>query len=267
MRIMIYAALTLWTMLTLAGGLAVYHLLARLLGPRLTDWLLLPATVVSELAWAVGILLTGRPAAGGLISYPGSTAAPGQRPTGKWGFLISMLAALTSLAAGFAVFCALVQWIGEPVVKSMAMTDIGEAVGHSIGLGTRLQELPESWDGFVDLLGYQFTLMGRWFRAWGEQDWANWQTPVFAYLGVCFTIRLGQVRHDWRAALLTAAVLMGIVAVLGLLGTGVGGYLEGAGCEVWFLLNFLWASVLVLLGAVGLATAIKAIIRTFRKGE
>lgn len=264
---MIYLALALWTMLTLAGGLAIYHLLVRLLGPRLSDWLLLPATVVSELAWAVGILLTGRPAAGGLISYAGSTAAPGQRPTGKWGFLISMLAALTSLAAGFAVFCALVQWIGEPVVKAMALTDKTETMGHVFGLGTRLQELPKTWDEFVDLLGYQFTLMGRWFRAWGEQDWTHWQTPVFAYLGVCFTIRLGQVRHDWRAALLTAAALMGVIALLGLLGTGVGDYLEGAGCKVWFLLNFLWATVLVLLAAVGLASAIKAIIHTFSKDE
>lgn len=264
---MIYAALTLWTMLTLAGGLVIYHLLVRLLGPRLSDWLLLPATVVSELAWAVGILLTGRPAAGGLISYPGSTAAPGQRPTGKWGFFISMLAALTSLAAGFAVFCALVQWIGEPVVQSMALADGLETAAHLTGFGTRLQKLPESWDGFVDLLGYQFTLVGRWFQAWSEQDWLTSSTPLFAYLGVCFTVRLGQVRHDWRAALLTAAGVLGIVALLGLAGTGVGSYLEGAGCEVWFLLNFLWATVLVLLAAVGVAHGVRAIVRAFRKSS
>ncbi|NBB96492.1 MAG: hypothetical protein GVY16_12245 [Planctomycetes bacterium] len=261
---MIYAALTLWMMLTLAGGLAIYHLLVRLLGARLTDWLMLPATVVSELAWSVGILLTGRPAAGGLISFSGSTASPGQRPTGTWGFFISMLAAVTSLAAGLAVFCALVHWIGQPVVEALARTDMIETGGHLAGFGMPLADLPQSWDAFVDLLGYQITLVGRWFQAWGRQDWTHWHTLVFAYLGLCFTVRLGQVRHDWRAALLAEAAILGIVAALGLLSAGVDDAVKG---DIWFLLNFAWATVLVLLAATLLATAIKAVVQTLRRNE
>jgi hypothetical protein len=265
--IMIYAALALWTMLTLAGGLAVYHLLARLIGARLTDILLLPATLVSELAWSLGILLAGRPAAGGLISYSGSTAAPGQRPTGKWGFFISMLAAVTSLAAGLTVLCGLIRWIGEPVVEALLLTDVWETGGHMIGLGTPLQELPASWDGFVDLLGYQFTLVGRLTRAWARQNWLTWPVPLFAYLGVCFVVRLGQVRHDWRAALAAEAAVMGVIALLGLAGTGIGDYLETGGCKAWFLLSFAWATALPLLAAVLLATIIHVVIRALRKGS
>ena len=56
---MIYAAFTLWLVLILFAGIGVYRLWTKLVKPAWVNWALLPGTVVSEMAYIFGCLITG----------------------------------------------------------------------------------------------------------------------------------------------------------------------------------------------------------------
>ena len=69
---MIYAAFIMWFFLLIFIGIGVYHIAARLIGGRAVSWILLPGTLISEMAWILGALVTG----GGGAQGP---ADPGRR--------------------------------------------------------------------------------------------------------------------------------------------------------------------------------------------
>ena len=56
---MIYAAFTLWLFLALFAGRGVYRLWTRLVPPAAVNWTLLPGTIISEMAYIFGCLVTG----------------------------------------------------------------------------------------------------------------------------------------------------------------------------------------------------------------
>ena len=53
-----YAAFTLWIFLIVFLGLGAYRLLARTLGSLWVNWILLPGTIVSQMAYIFGCLIT-----------------------------------------------------------------------------------------------------------------------------------------------------------------------------------------------------------------
>ena len=55
----IYIWFVIWMFLLLAMAAGVYALLARLMSPAAVQWLLLPGTLVSEVAYMFGMLITG----------------------------------------------------------------------------------------------------------------------------------------------------------------------------------------------------------------
>ncbi len=56
---MIYATFSVWLVLTLFAGMGVYRLWTRLVKPTYVHWALLPGTIVSEMAFIFGCLITG----------------------------------------------------------------------------------------------------------------------------------------------------------------------------------------------------------------
>ncbi len=226
---MIYLAFAIWMMLILLAGMMLYRFWTRLLGHRLVDWLLLPGTGVSELAYANGLLLTGRPAAGGIISRAGNSYAPGQVPTGKYAWAISAIASLVALAGGCAV-----------------MVLVAESFGRDILFHFFLpwsESLPTELPGGLEVLSQQGKLIALLTKALWQQDWLDWRTGAFVYLSICLAVRLGVVRHDWRVALASEAGLLGLLAGLGALGVDVQGPMEDA----WPLLSYIWTLLLSLL--------------------
>jgi hypothetical protein len=271
---MFYAVFAVWVMLILLAGMVAYRLCVRLLGPRRTDWILLPGSVVSELAYSIGLLLAGRPAAGGLVSRSADTAEPGQRPTGAYRFVISMLAALTSLAGGVAALGGTTNAVGEPMVRSVVVGDVWQGRAGDIpsdwaaakdGLRPAWvlpRDVPDDVDECKDLLRFQGKLLVRLGQAVVEQDWLDWRTFLFAYLSICLSIRLGAVRHDRRAALAAAAALLGAITLVGAAWDGMEDIIGGL--KLWSLLTYVWAVLLAVLAAVLSATAAAALIRAFR---
>ena len=56
---MIYATFTVWLFLVLFVGAGVYRLWSGMVRPAWVNWALLPGTVVSEMAYIFGCLITG----------------------------------------------------------------------------------------------------------------------------------------------------------------------------------------------------------------
>ncbi len=227
---MTYVAFSIWMYLILLAGMGLYRLWTRQFGHRLVDWILLPGTVCSELSYANGLLLLGRPAAGGIISTTGNSYAPGQVPTGQFGFFVSMFTSLLGLLGCSIALCLVTKWLGGPIMLKFAFSG---------GAGQLPTELPQG----LAILGDQGRLLKFLGQTITQLDWTNWRTPVFIYLTICLAVRLGVVRHDWRAALVTNAVALGLLCGLCKIYPDIQGRLEYA----WPLLTYVWTMLLSLL--------------------
>lgn len=228
---MIYVAFSFWMFMILLAGMGLYRLWTRQFGHGLVDWLLLPGTACSELAYANGLLLLGRPAAGGIISSSGNSYAPGQVPTGQFRFFVSAFASLTGLAGGCIALCLVAKWLGGPILLQFAL-------GGSAG------SLPVEIPHNFTILGDQWRLLSFFGRTIARQDWTNWQMPVFAYLTICLAVRLGVIRHDWRTALMTNAAALGLLC--GLHSIGVID-IKSSLKYVWPLLTYVWVILMTML--------------------
>ena len=130
----IYLAFSVYLLGVLFLGLGVYRLLAGMIRPAWLNWLLLPGTIVSEMAWIFGCLITGgeirrakfmeggkgggkpadgAPAKGG---GGGGSAEPATEGAPKLGFFGPVLAALFSIVACGAGIYAANQFLGQPVI-------------------------------------------------------------------------------------------------------------------------------------------------------
>jgi hypothetical protein len=250
---MIYAAFALWLLLVLLTGMGLYRLWAKLLGGATTDWLMLPATLLGEIAYSAGRLMTGRPAYGGLISPRDASTDPCRSPlTGKHGLLVAMLAsALTILSCSSAVLL-LTRYLGGEVVRSMVLAD-----GlHSL---TALpKELPRDWAELWATLAGQLDLLRRLLEGWANVDWANWKVPLYVLLTAMLAVRLGPVRHDARGTLAVWAILAGLLAALAAAFKPIRDALTG---DIWYVLTYLWAMLLLLLAGTLLAAGALTLLR------
>ncbi len=225
--------------LILLTGVGLYRLWAKHLGGAVTDWVLLPATVMSELAYSAGRLITGRPAYGGIISPQNvSTDACRTAISGKGGFLVAMLSSFLVLAVCATALGLLGKWMGGGVIQTFITA---RGVLEAVSLP---KALPADWNAFWDTVTYQVELLRRFCEGWTRIDWANWPTLVFVYLSICFTIRLGPVRHDWRATLVVAAVLVALLAAAGKIFEPLQDVVYG---DLWCLLTYAWGLLLFLL--------------------
>jgi len=261
----IYAAFSAYLLGILFAALAVYRLWADLLKPAWVNWALLPGTVVSEMAYIFGCLITGgevrraklmptgqsagKPGkgSGGADGEPTTEAAPKLRTVGP---VIAAFMSIVACGAGILIAHAL---LGEPVIEQFT-SEPGTVV-----LSGELKSLPTATGQFWDQLSRHVDLLHRMAATWVELDWLDWRVPLFVYLATCLSIRLAPVRRSLRATLMAVIVLAGIIALIG----AVWGRFDGLMDDLWPLVMYVWATLLLLLaisliirGVVGLIRAV-----------
>lgn len=255
---MIYAAFTFWFFLILFAGIGVYRIWTGLTRPMYVQWALLPGTIVSEMAYIFGCLITGgevRKAK--LIDMPGSGKGRRGRGGGEEAatdttpgirFVGPVLASMLSiLACGGAILAA---WalLGKPVIGSFMQ-----------GGGAELpRELPTSWDGVWDTAGRQVLLVRRMFEALGDFAWRTWRGPLFVYLAACLSVRLSPVTRPIRPTLAAVVVLAGLIALIGAISGLFGTALQD---KAWPLLTYVWANLLFLLTLTLLVRGLVGLVR------
>ena len=258
---MIYAAFTLWLFLALFMGAGVFRLWTGLVPPRFVNWALLPGTVVSEMAYIFGCLITGGEVRraklmdsgggggkgkskgegkGGGDGGPTSDASPGLKGLG---LVLASLLAVVACGAGIL----LVQWLlGASVMERF----------HAL----LPKDVPTTWHGFWETFGQQASMLQSTCETYGDLKWSEWRIPLFVYLALCLSIQLAPVRRPMRPTLAAVVLIAGLIALAGSLSTQFHRLIE----DIWPLLTYVWSSLLLMLlltlvirGLVGLVQILR----------
>jgi hypothetical protein len=255
---MIYLMLGIWFLLTLLTGMGLYRLWSAKASGRVVDWLLLPATLCSELFFLIGRIVTGRSANTGIISSKGNTDGSADDATrSSSGLLVDMLCSLLALAVcGTALAMSVHYFDGQSILDDIATTRF---FGH-LSLTQLPRTMPTTSAAFWETMEYQIVVVRRTLYAWSQADWSTWKTPLLLYLMIAFSIRLGPVRHNPRASMLVAILLLGMTAAISAMSDSVN---DAVGQEVWSILTGVWGMLMTLLALTLLAMAIATLIRLF----
>lgn len=252
---MIYLTLTVWLLLILLTGLGVYRLWSGMLKPSIVAWVLIPGTLVCEMTYILGCLVTGGEVRRARIIPSGGKgrdqADPATEDTPRIKVLGPIVASLLSLVAGIAGIL-VVRWLlGSPVLEEFMLAR------GLFDMPAVPRELPGSWDGFWELIGSQVELLRHTAEFWGELEWSDWRVPLFVYLSICLTVRLAPAGRDLRWTLVSAALLAGIIAISGL----ISDRFDDLVYDIWPLVTYLWGTLLFLLTATALIRGLLALGR------
>jgi hypothetical protein len=262
----VYAAFSVYLLLILFMGLGIYRLWGWIASPRYLNWLLLPGTIVSEMAYIFGYLITGGEItraklmggggggkgkakkadapSGGSSSGGGGSAEPTTTATPGVKYLSPVLASLACILACGAAIYYLNNQIGGSIVNHFNKVRL-------------LDSLPTKMDEFWMHLSRQLDLLRHTTGNWDGVNWRDWHAPLFIYLVTCLSIRLAPVRRGLGATMGAVLLLVGVIIVAGALWKR---FTDGVG-TLWPLLTYVWVTLLFLLGLTLVVAGITALIR------
>jgi len=241
--------------------MGIYKLWAGLVRPAWVNWALLPGTIVSEMAYIFGCLITGgeirraklMDSGGGKGAGKGDGAgsgAPATEATPKLKFIGPTFASLLAIIACGVAIVLVNKWLGGAVIEPFKEA-LSAAPSAEIP-----KFLPESWPGFWDEASRQIYLIQRTCETWGQLAWSNWRVPLFVYLAACLSIRLAPAKREVRAMLAAVVLVAGGIAAAGLISTKFDGLIK----DLWPLLSYVWASLLFLLTVTLLIRAVVSLV-------
>jgi len=228
--------------------MGVYRL-AELFGrAKLIDWLILPGTLVGEMAYVFGCLITGGEVRGARL-FPSSRHKTEATQTVHAIKVIGpLLAATIALICGIGAIVITHGQLGEPVIREFIVDDTGVIPSVEANLDG---QLPTTSQQLWDLPAKQLKLVRKMYRTLLKANWRNWRVGLFVYLALCLSIRLAPIRRPIRPALGATVLAPGIVALVQLAGMDLTSGIR----SLWFLLTYIWASLLLALIALALILA------------
>jgi hypothetical protein len=242
---MIYAAMTFWLLLVIFMAWGIHGLWSGVVPPRVVNSVLLPGTFVAQVGRVLGLLATGGTIEStALVKDDGSAEpqAPAD-PRTRVPVLGPIIVALLPLVACGAAIYLVASWLGRETVLALGQNPVAEQLPLSLAATFQLMR-----DGLS-----QAENLG---RVVVQSDFGAWQTWVFVYLAICFTVRMAPLEGNLRGAI-GATVLLGLLAALvgSLFPAGRQAIVSG-----WSILSFSVTALLLLLlislvmrGVVGLA--------------
>ncbi len=253
----VYAAFTLWLFLILFAGIAVYHLWTKLIASSWVHWILLPGTVVSEMAYIFACMITGGEIRRARLvpekqAQRGAAAEPSAETTSGIRYVGPVIAALVAIVACGAAILAVHALLGGPVIKTFLF---GRA--NLLPAAGLPKSLPTDWNGLWAQVSAHVGLLKRMCETWAEVDWLNWRVPLFVYLSLCLAIRLTPVRRATRPTLAAVVAIAAVIALIGLLWPRLSGLMD----KIWPLLTYVWAMLLFLLVMTLLLQGLVALAR------
>lgn len=257
---MIYAAFAFWLLLIISAGAGIYRLWGQILNPRWANWLLLPGTLISEMLYILGCLITGgeiRRAK--LMDSPKGKSAKGGEPapteaTQRLKYVGPVVAALVAIAGSMAAVLGVHKLLGRAVLQSFS----------SALSGALPRALPRSWDSLWAMIGGQVDLLRGVCEAMASLQWSDWRVVVFVYLAMCLSIRLAPANRPAGPTLVAVLMIAGLVALVGLVSSGFGELIS----DLWPLVTYIWGTLLLLLSLAALASGGVALVQSIRgKGK
>jgi len=255
---MIYAAFTVWLFGIVFLGVGVFRVWTSVARPLWVNWALLPGTLVSEMAYILGCLITGgeiRKAR--LLESPGSSgggdSGPATEANQRLKVLGPIVASLLAVLACMGAILLVHRLLGRPVIQAFILGD-----GWAGGVSELPKALPAGWDALWAQLDRHVALLRRMFETLGRLEWLAWRVPLFVYLSICFSVRLAPVGRDLRATLAALVAVAGVVAAVGALSDRFTNLLAD---DLWPLLTYVWALLLALLVLSGLIRGLVSLVQ------
>ena len=242
---MIYAAFTMWLVLTMFAGIGVYRMWAALGKPAQVNCALLPGTLVSQMAYIFGCLITGGEIKNAkMVPNKGDSrgGAPQTSDTPRLKVVGPLVASLMSLVACGAAILAVHKALGKPVIERFAGGS-GRYVFSSPTTTELPKDPPKSWDQAWEMLEKQVRLIKHTCETWWHLEWSNWRVALFVYLAICLSVRLGPVSRPIRPTLGAVCAIAGVIAIIGAIDKDFTNLIN----DIWPLLTYVWASLLTLL--------------------
>lgn len=256
---MIYLAFVFWMVLTLFAAAGVYRLWTKLVPAVYVNWALLPGTIISEMAYIFGCLITGGEVRRAKLlpgkgdgGESGGDAAPATEASARWKLLGPVVAGILSIVACVAAVLVVHAALGEPVLREFAT-----GAGVLPASAALPQAPPESWDAFWDQLRGQVDLLRRMAETLADVPWSDWRVPVFIYLALCLSVRLAPVGKPIRPTLLAVVVIAAGIALVGALSARFRDVME----NLWPLLTYIWTSLLFVLALTLIVRGVVLLVR------
>ena len=249
---MVYVEFVIWLMLIVFCGIGVYRLWAQMVRPKWVSWALLPATLVSEMAYIFGCLVTGGEVRRAKLLSDAKRDGSGE-PTSetkpRWKVLGPIIAALVAILACGAAIGLADRLLGEPVMKQFDFARrLADPAEQSAGVSL--------WQGLWLRLDNQLSLLRGMCETLAELDWLDWRVPLFVYLSICLSVRLAPVRRELRSTLAAAGILAVAIVLVGALTSRfdrILSFVRPALTYIWGVLLLLLVVTLVARGVVALA--------------
>lgn len=242
---MIYASFTMWLVLTVFAGIGVYRMWAALGKPAWVNWALLPGTLVSQMAYIFGCLITGGEIKSAKMVPQKGDSGGGEPKTSdspRLKVVGPLVASLMALVACGASILIVHNALGKPVIERFSGG--GSGYFYSTPAKAELPKTPpKSWDEGWKLLEQQVQLIKHTCETWWELDWKNWRVVLFVYLAICLAVRLGPVSRPIRPTLGGVCAIAAVIAIIGAVNKDFSDLMD----NVWPLLTYVWASLLALL--------------------
>ena len=242
---MIYAAFTMWLVLTVFAGIGVYRMWAALGKPAWVNCALLPGTLVSQMAYIFGCLITGGEIKNAKMvpdKRDSGGGAPQTSDTPRLKVVGPLVASLVSLVACGGAILAVHYALGKPVIERFAGGSGGSSYSSSAAAELP-KDLPRSWDAGWKLAADQVGLVKHTCETWWDLEWKNWRVVFFVYLAICLAVRLGPVSRPIRPTLGAVCAIAGVIAIIGAIDKDFTNLIDA----IWPLLTYVWASLLTLL--------------------
>ena len=240
--------MTFWLFVIVFSALGVHRLWSAMVQPKIVNWVLLPGTLVAQVGYIVGMLVTGGTINNTSLVKDDDSGAPqtGGDEKPKVPVVGSIIIALLPMAGCAVAIYWAARYFGERFIA---------ATGE---LGFDAKILPVSLDSFFATIRGGLGLAEHFVGTVRTADLGNWQTLLFLYLAVCLTVRMAPLTGNIRGAL-------GAIVLAGILGFLAGKILQPAGgafAAAWPLVIFCVAVLLCLLIISLLAAAIVGLVKT-----
>jgi hypothetical protein len=242
-----YAAMTFWLLVIVFTALGVHQLWSSLIHPRVVNSILLPGTLVAQLGYVLGLLVTGGTVNNTSLITDDESGEPQtdtdtQTRVPVIGTII--IALLPMIGCAVAIYW-VSRYLGSEILTGMSAESVQRFA------------LPTSLPLFFAILHGTLELVQQLVAVIRSANLTDWRTLLFLYLAICLTVRMAPLTGNVRGAL-GAIFLTGVLAFL--VGQ-LAGSASGALASAWPLISF---TVAVLLALLIISLVVKGSVALFK---
>lgn len=243
-----YAAMTFWLFVIVFSALGVHRLWSSLVQPKIVNSILLPGTLVAQLGYILGTLVTGGTVNNTTLVKDNESCEPetGEDPQSKVPVVGSIILALLPMAGCAVAIYWTARYFGAPFIEAIQQARFNQML------------LPTSLPAFFETVRGALGLVEHLVAVVQASDLQNWETLLFLYLVVCLTVRMAPLTGNLRGSL-GAIALFGVLAFLL---SQITKSQTGAFSTAWPLIVFCVAVLLLLLIFSLLLTGIVNLVKT-----